>query len=381
MTAGVEPTLSRPQVSVLMPAYNAAPYVRAAVSSLIAQAHRDWELIAVDDGSTDATGEILASFADPRIRVIRQANRGEGAARNAALEAASGRYFAFLDADDLYLPGALESMVAYLESTPGVDVVLCDGYFCDRNGRPLMRLSEHRPGPYEGDILEPLVLSPSVVTVPVCTMARGETIARAGVRFDPTLVFGVDWDFWIHLARSARFGHLDRLTCMYRLHDQSVTGASTPEQRRASLLPGRLKVMNSAWFGGLSLRTRCEFLNGLLTSLLHGDVDAQAGVLQSTPFRSLPAAERARLLRLVASRHLQEGGHVEFASGCLEEAIALHPSDLRARALRAAMRANAPLARLLLRGWNGGRRLCFSLRRLVRRGPKPVPKEPAFGDA
>jgi GT2 family glycosyltransferase len=368
-----------PTVSVVMPAYNAERYVGAAVSSLLAQGWQDWELVAVDDGSTDATGAILRSFVDPRIHVIQQRNQGEGAARNAAIDAATGRYLAFLDADDLYLPDALEHMVAYLDANPDRDVVLCDGFVCDASARPLMRLSEHRPGRPEGNVLEAVVLSPSVVTVPVCTMMRRDTLRRAGERFDPALTMGVDWDFWIRLARHARFGHLDRPTCMYRLHGQSISRRSSSSERRRSLVRSRLKVMHADWFGALSVRTRTAFLHTFLTTLLAADAGVQRSVLESGAFRSLPCVERVRLLRLVASGHVRAGTELAFGAACLDDALALRPTDLRARALRAALRANPPAARALLRAWSTGRRLGESVRRAMGRTPKPIPSELAFG--
>ena len=95
-------------VSVMMPAFNAERFIGRAIGSLRAQTFTDWELIVVDDGSTDATGAIARSAGDPRIRVIRQDNRGEAAARNVALAASTGEYVAFLDADDAFLADHLD---------------------------------------------------------------------------------------------------------------------------------------------------------------------------------------------------------------------------------------------------------------------------------
>ena len=135
--------------------------------------------------------------------MIRQANQGEATPRNTGLAYATGKYVAFLDADDLYLSNALADMVAYLEAHPEFDVVLCDGYLCDQNQCILSRLSEHRSSICTGDILEPLVLTADVITVPVCTMTRRAAIEQYHVTFDKNLVIGPDWDFWIQLARYA----------------------------------------------------------------------------------------------------------------------------------------------------------------------------------
>ena len=106
-----------PAVSVVMPAYNVAPYIGTSIASVCAQTFADWELLIVDDGSIDDTAAIAERFAraDPRVRVLRQANGGISAARNAALRQAAGEFIAILDSDDLWLPGFLASQLAIFE--------------------------------------------------------------------------------------------------------------------------------------------------------------------------------------------------------------------------------------------------------------------------
>jgi len=101
-------------VSIMMPAFNAERYIRQAIESILAQRYPSWELVVVNDGSTDSTPKIIAGFSDPRIRIYHQENGGEASARNSALEHSNGKYLAFLDADDLYLPNHLDETIAYL---------------------------------------------------------------------------------------------------------------------------------------------------------------------------------------------------------------------------------------------------------------------------
>ena len=115
-----------PLVSVLIPAWNVAPWIAETLRSVLAQTVADFECIIVDDGSTDSTAQVVLSFTDPRIRLIRQENLGVSAARNRALDEAKGRFIAFLDADDFWEPRFLEKLLAVLEASPEADLAFCD---------------------------------------------------------------------------------------------------------------------------------------------------------------------------------------------------------------------------------------------------------------
>src|SRR5688572_18703489 len=111
-----------PRISVVVPAYNCAPYIRASVSSVLSQTFSDLEVIVVDDGSTDATIHELSTFSDPRLIVIRNpTNQGVSHATNTGVGRARGDYLAALAADDVWLPTKLERQVAHLESNPDLD--------------------------------------------------------------------------------------------------------------------------------------------------------------------------------------------------------------------------------------------------------------------
>ncbi|KAA2234782.1 glycosyltransferase family 2 protein [Salinarimonas soli] len=113
-------------VTVIIPAYNRAPSLRRAVQSVLDQTHAAWDLLIVDDGSTDRPDEAIAEFRDPRISIIRHGtNRGVSAARNTGIAAARGRFVAFLDSDDVWLPQKLERQVAAVLAAPDPDGVFC----------------------------------------------------------------------------------------------------------------------------------------------------------------------------------------------------------------------------------------------------------------
>jgi glycosyltransferase involved in cell wall biosynthesis len=115
-------TSEQPLISVMIGVYNGAPYLAEAIESVLAQTYEPIELIVVDDGSDDGSGDIAESFG-ARVHVVRQSRGGNGAARNTAVARANGGHFAFLDADDRFMPRKLERQMEVLRDDPGVDVV------------------------------------------------------------------------------------------------------------------------------------------------------------------------------------------------------------------------------------------------------------------
>lgn len=127
----------KPLVSVIVPAYNAACFLPESISSVLAQTWRDFELIVVNDGSTDGTMACVEAFTDRRIRLVTQANRGLAGARNGGIRAARGTFIALLDADDLWHPEKLARHVAHLRANPAVGVSYSASAFMDNEGRDM----------------------------------------------------------------------------------------------------------------------------------------------------------------------------------------------------------------------------------------------------
>ncbi|MBD2103238.1 glycosyltransferase family 2 protein [Leptolyngbya sp. FACHB-261] len=126
-----------PNVSVIIAVYKVEQYIAATVQSVLAQTYQDFELLIVDDGSPDRSVEICQQFQDPRIRIIRQKNRGANAARNAGIRQAQGQYLAFLDGDDLWLPEKLAKHIEHLEQSSKVGISFSRSAFIDEAGNPL----------------------------------------------------------------------------------------------------------------------------------------------------------------------------------------------------------------------------------------------------
>jgi len=125
------------KVSVIIPAYNQGLYLKEAIQSVLDQTYPNFDLVIVDDGSTDDTAEVVHRFRDQRIRYIYQENRGLSAARNTGIQHSDGELLTFLDSDDLFFPDKLEVLVAELEQHPEVGFVAGQAVLIDEYGNPL----------------------------------------------------------------------------------------------------------------------------------------------------------------------------------------------------------------------------------------------------
>ena len=191
---------SIPAVSVVIPLYNKVSYVHRAIDSVFDQSFEDLEVIVVDDGSTDAGGEVVAGIQDPRLRLIRQANAGVAAARNVGVRAARGRWVAFLDADDTWRPDRLARQFAALLRAP--DVVWAAGAFVT-TGRGRTRQAPDTPDAWfaEADVLKDAlsILGAGWMLWTGTVMVRRDVFAQLG-GFDPMLKVGEDVYLWARLA-------------------------------------------------------------------------------------------------------------------------------------------------------------------------------------
>jgi glycosyltransferase involved in cell wall biosynthesis len=237
MSAG--PAGAPPAISVVMPAYNAAGYVREALDSMLAQTFRDFELIVVDDASTDATPEILAEYAraDPRVQVLRNSTNGKIAkSLNRGIEAAAGRYVARMDADDWSYPDRLEKQFAYMESHPRV--VLCGGTIeiCDAGLAPINKRR------YPLTNVE--IRSRMFFFTPFChpaVICRSDALRIAG-GYNESFEVAQDYDLYFRIGRLGEFGNLDDCIHRLRTHPGSSSLRRGALQERNTLYI-RLKAM------------------------------------------------------------------------------------------------------------------------------------------
>lgn len=186
-----------PLVSVILPTYNRAGLLPRAIDSVMGQSMDDWELLIIDDGSTDDTVDVVRSYGDPRIRLeAHDHNMGGSAARNTGLRLARGRFVAFLDSDDEWLPGNLERQSAELEREPEIAAVVCGKEMIPPSGPPTIRVVAFSDDPYE-DIL---AFEHGGFTTTV-VMLRGSLTVEEGLLFDEELPAYEEWDLLLRLAK------------------------------------------------------------------------------------------------------------------------------------------------------------------------------------
>lgn len=226
-------------VSAIIPTYNRANYVTAAIESALAQHFDDLEIIVVDDGSTDLTSEVIKPYLD-RIQYIRQDNKGEAVARNTAIMASQGEYVALLDSDDLWLPGKLARQVSFLEANPDVGMVACHAIAIDARGDPLGDTPLY---PFQGHgwvSLETVVLrSP----LPVDTLIIRRKCLPTPTPFTPGVVYGADWEMCLRLGSRAPIWFIDETLAAVRVHDNNITVPLATQSAVDMKLESRLGVI------------------------------------------------------------------------------------------------------------------------------------------
>ncbi len=208
-----------PRVSVVMPAYNTAPFVEEAIVSLLRQSFSDFELIVVDDGSTDGTAARVRGIGDPRLRLVTIEHSGVVAAENTGIELARGEYICRADADDVFAPTLLERQVEVLDRHPRTAAV---GVWHRRFGG---RQAVARPPTEAGDIRRRLRTS-NALAQPV--MMRAAALREAGC-FQP--VIWEDWDLWIRLAARWDVRNVPEVLSMLRLRADSLYRSADSRRR------------------------------------------------------------------------------------------------------------------------------------------------------
>ncbi len=216
-----------PKVSVVIPAYNAERFLGATLASLRGQTFRDFETVVVDDGSADGTGRIAGEFLE--VRLLRQANAGVAAARNAGVRETRSEWVAFLDADDLWMPGKLEEQ---LEAAANSDA---GAVFCDLQIIGVLGEEIPQPPPVTVSLeMEALLLhEESIPQATSSTVLVRRSVLEAVGGYDENLATMADWDLLLRLRRETSFAHVPRKLAAYRRYPGSMS-RSVPMLERES---------------------------------------------------------------------------------------------------------------------------------------------------
>jgi ribosomal protein S7 len=214
------------KVSVIVPTYNRADLIPYTINSVLSQTMSDWELIVVDDGSTDDTAAVVKRYQDDRVRYIRQENAGVSAARNRGVAHATGEYLCFLDSDDELMPQKLAQQTAYLDAHPSIGLVASGHLLIDREGQPLAQTLPWLSYPRLD--LDTLVLTCPIVLHAV--LLRKAWFARVG-GFATNLSGAADHDLWLRLAYAGCIMEWTReVLCRYRLHGSNMIGDASKQE-------------------------------------------------------------------------------------------------------------------------------------------------------
>ncbi|MBE9039696.1 glycosyltransferase [Oscillatoriales cyanobacterium LEGE 11467] len=207
-----------PLISVILPVYNGEKTVRETIDSVLTQTFYDLELLVIDDGSIDGTQEILDGVSDPRFQFFSYTNGGLAASRNRGIDRASGKYFAFIDADDLWTETKLEEQLAALQSYPRAAVAYSWTNAIDEWGN-VLRPGSHKT--YNGNILDRLLLC-NVLENGSNPLIRRDAIENVG-KYDESLPAAQDWDFYLRLAEKYKFVCVPQAQILYRLSFNSMS--------------------------------------------------------------------------------------------------------------------------------------------------------------
>lgn len=210
-------SLSEPLVSAVIPVYNGSKYLREAIDGVLRQTYKPLELVIVDDGSTDDSPQIIASY-QGRARVLRQANQGVARARNAGIRAARGEWIAFLDQDDWWLPEKVAKQVELAGANGQVGLVHTDvEHYDDVSGRYVARFNPNRSDLLVGRCYDRLLLGNAVFN---CTVLVRKSVLDEVGGFNEGMPGNTvqDFDLWLRVAKRSTFAYVPDKLAVYRLH-------------------------------------------------------------------------------------------------------------------------------------------------------------------
>lgn len=219
-----------PKVSLVIPTFNCEQYLSEAIESVLNQTYCDFEILVVDDGSTDNTRAKIERYKS-MIRYIPQNNQGPSAARNLGIRHSNGKYIGFLDADDLWFPEKLKLQVDYLEQVHDVGLVTCDALSFKDNTILVPSMAEERKL-HSGWVLKYLLRENFLNTNNV--LIKRDVFEKVGF-FDEHRKFSEDYDLWLRIAKYYKIGYVDQVLTKYRIHNKNRSLISREAVEKAHL--------------------------------------------------------------------------------------------------------------------------------------------------
>ncbi len=220
--------MSKVLISVVMPCYNSEKFIEDAIQSILDQTFEQFELLIVNDGSTDATEDKIKNYKDPRIRYFKfTSNRGNYPARNKGLFEAQGKYICMMDSDDISLPNRLQKQYNYLESNLNVGCVGSAYEIIDKNGesKGVIRRPKHDSMIKIWLLSNPYIYQPTI-------MFRNDLIKKKELVYDESFQYAGDYDFVVRLSKVADLSNISEVLVNYRNHSEQISTSKKLEQRR-----------------------------------------------------------------------------------------------------------------------------------------------------
>lgn len=313
--------MTNPAVSIVMPVYNTAEYVCAAIESVLAQTFRDFELLIIDDGGQDTSLEICQNFDDPRIRIISQGNRGLAGARNTGIRHAQGAFIAFLDSDDLWEAGKLEHHVGHLRGEPSVGVSFAASRLINEQGDVLSIVQSPKLKNLKaqdiflrnpvGNGSAPVIRREVFEEIASFNRARGEHDY-----FDETFSQSEDIECWMRIAltTSWRFEGIEGAFTRYRINEGGLSANVIRQFQTWRRVRARVAELNPGFarrWADLSeafqlryLARRCIRMGdgSMAWTLVKDAVAASPALLVKEPAKTLTTLMAAAFLRFTPDR-------------------------------------------------------------------------------
>lgn len=210
-----------PKISIIIPVYNGEKYIAQAIESVLAQTYKNFEIIIINDGSTDNSLEKIKPYLSlPNIKYIEQHNKGVAAARNTGIVNYAGELIALLDQDDLWLSEKLKVQVDYLAKNTDVGLVHSNFAYIDKKGKQIYPTDAWITDA-KGMCFKRLFIGNAIA--PLTVIMKRECMDRVGL-FDEEISYCDDYELWLRIARHFRIGHIDQILALYRLHGSNASG-------------------------------------------------------------------------------------------------------------------------------------------------------------